>query len=157
MDSGQREPVVAGIVEHSVMWRVKTFYILVLGHSGPWSQLICRIICHEGQRHALPKLLWRGLGIIISRIVLYQASVSSLCDAPSGAIGMVSGVSRGMGVLDGVMIVEGEWAVLGVSLGRPIVSNRDFATRLFPDTLDRTCYYIRWIVSNLAVSSVHFL
>ena len=32
---------------------------------------------------------------------------------------MVSGFGRAMGVLDGVVIVEGEEAVLGVNLGRP--------------------------------------
>jgi len=39
---------------------------------------------------------------------------------------MVSGVGRGMGALDGVVIVEGEWAVLGVNLGRPILTNGAF-------------------------------
>jgi len=34
--------------------------------------------------------------------------------------GVVSGVSRGMDVLDGVVIVEWEGAVLGVNLGRPL-------------------------------------
>jgi len=33
--------------------------------------------------------------------------------------------SRGIGVSDGVVIVEGEGAVLGVNLGRPVVSNGD--------------------------------
>jgi len=52
--------------------------------------------------------------------------------------GMVSEVGRGMGgvfdgVFDGVVIVEKEGAVLGVNLGRPVVTNGDFATRLFPD------------------------
>jgi len=37
------------------------------------------------------------------------------------SLGMVSGVSREMGVLDGVVIVKGEGAVLGVNLGHPIV------------------------------------
>jgi len=36
--------------------------------------------------------------------------------------GMVSGFGRGMGALDGVVIVDGEVAVLGVNLGRPIVT-----------------------------------
>ena len=36
-----------------------------------------------------------------------------------------------MGVLDGVVIVKGEGTVLGVKLGRPIVNNGAFATRLF--------------------------
>jgi len=40
--------------------------------------------------------------------------------------GMVSGVGRMMGVLDGVVIVEGEGTDLGVNLGRPTVTNRDF-------------------------------
>jgi len=46
-------------------------------------------------------------------------------------IGVVNGVGRGMGVLDEVVIVEGEGAVSGVNLGRPIVINGAFATRLF--------------------------
>ena len=37
--------------------------------------------------------------------------------------GMVSWVGRGIGVLTGVVIVEGKWAVLGVNLGRLIVTN----------------------------------
>jgi len=37
-----------------------------------------------------------------------------------------------MDVLDGVMIIEGEGTVLGVNLGHLIVTNGDFATRLFP-------------------------
>jgi len=40
--------------------------------------------------------------------------------------GMVSGVGRMMGVLNGVVIVEGEGTVLGVNLGRPTVTNGDF-------------------------------
>jgi len=37
--------------------------------------------------------------------------------------GVVNGVSRGMGVLHGVVIVEGKEAVLGVNLGHPIVTS----------------------------------
>jgi len=44
--------------------------------------------------------------------------------------GMVSGVSRGMGELDGVVIIEGEWAVLGVNLGHPIITNGVFVAQL---------------------------
>jgi len=40
--------------------------------------------------------------------------------------GVVSGVSRGMGVLGEMVIVEGEGAVLGVNWRRPIVTNGDF-------------------------------
>ena len=42
--------------------------------------------------------------------------------------GMVSGVGREMGVLDGVVIVEGKGAVFLARgyLGRPIVTNGDF-------------------------------
>jgi len=39
--------------------------------------------------------------------------------------GVESGVGRGMGILDGVIIVEGEEAVLGVNLGRLVVTNGD--------------------------------
>ena len=37
--------------------------------------------------------------------------------------GMVSGVGQMMGVLDGVVIVEGEGAVLGTNLGHPTVTS----------------------------------
>ena len=40
--------------------------------------------------------------------------------------GMVSGVSRGMGVLGGVEIDKGEEAVLGVNVGHLILANGDF-------------------------------
>jgi len=50
---------------------------------------------------------------------------------------MVSGVGRGMGVLDRVDIVEGEGAVLGLNLRRPIVTNGDFATMLFPNYFEQ--------------------
>jgi len=39
---------------------------------------------------------------------------------------MVSGVGQRMGVLDGVEIIEGKGAVLGVNVGHPIVTNGDF-------------------------------
>jgi len=39
--------------------------------------------------------------------------------------GVVSGVSQEMGVLGGVVIVEGEGAVFGVNVGHPIVTNGD--------------------------------
>jgi len=41
-------------------------------------------------------------------------------------IGVVSGVSRWMGVLDGDCYRQREGAVLGVKLGRPIVTNEAF-------------------------------
>jgi len=40
--------------------------------------------------------------------------------------GVVSGVGRGMGALDGVVIIEKEGVVLGVNLGHPIVTSGDF-------------------------------
>jgi len=45
--------------------------------------------------------------------------------------GVVSGVGRGMGVLDGVADRRREGTVLVVNLGRPIITNGAFATRLF--------------------------
>ena len=38
-----------------------------------------------------------------------------------------------IGVLDGWLSSKGKGAVLGVNLGRPIVTNGDFARRLFPN------------------------
>ena len=39
---------------------------------------------------------------------------------------LVSGVGRRMGVLDGVVIAEGEGALLWVNLGRPVATNGYF-------------------------------
>jgi len=39
--------------------------------------------------------------------------------------GVVSGIVRRTGVVDGVEIVEGEEAVWGVNVGHPIVTNAD--------------------------------
>jgi len=48
-------------------------------------------------------------------------------------LGIVSGVSRVMGILDvGVDRRRGRGS-LGVNLGRAIVTNGDFAARLFPN------------------------
>ena len=61
--------------------------------------------------------------------------------------GVVSAwVGRGMGVLNGVVIVEGKWAVLGVNLGHLIVTNGDSvatAMRSSQITLGRTCSIYR--------------
>ena len=46
--------------------------------------------------------------------------------------GVASGVGRGIVVLDGVVIVELEGAVLGVNLERPTVTNGD-GDALFPN------------------------
>jgi len=45
-------------------------------------------------------------------------------------LGMVSGVSRGLGVLDGGRGRRRVKGSFGVNLGHPIVTNGDFATRL---------------------------
>jgi len=42
--------------------------------------------------------------------------------------GMVNGVDQGMTVLDEVLIVKGEGAILRVNLGHPTVTNKDFVT-----------------------------
>jgi len=47
--------------------------------------------------------------------------------------GMVNGVGRGMGVLDGVEIVEGEGAVLWINAEHPIVTNGDFVAKLLSE------------------------
>ena len=60
--------------------------------------------------------------------------------------GLVSGVGRRMGVLDGVIIVEGERAVLGVKFGRYIVTSGD-GDALFPNYFERTCWrYVALVV-----------
>jgi len=56
--------------------------------------------------------------------------------------GMVSGVGRGMGVLNGGSDRRRRRGSFGVNLGfgHSIVTNRDLATRLFPITLGSTCW-----------------
>jgi len=44
--------------------------------------------------------------------------------------GMVSGVGRGMDVLDGVVVIEGEGQFLGVNLRHPILINGEFVAYL---------------------------
>ena len=54
---------------------------------------------------------------------LYSGKMAEWIRMP---FGMVSRVCRGMGVLDGVFIVEGEGGVFGMNLWCPIVTNGDF-------------------------------
>jgi len=59
--------------------------------------------------------------------------------------GVVIGVSQGMSVFDGMIIVEGEAAVFGSEFGHPVVTNGTFlrscarATPSSQITLGRTC------------------
>jgi len=56
--------------------------------------------------------------------------------------GMLSEVGRAMGVLDGVMIVEGVMRHSNeVNLRYPIVTNWDFATRLFSNCFEQDLLY----------------
>jgi len=70
--------------------------------------------------------------------------------------GVMNGVGLGMGVLDGVMIVEGEGAVLRVNLGRPIVTNGAFASRSSQTTL-RTCYLVTYYIAVKCISKAYML
>jgi len=54
-------------------------------------------------------------------------------------VSLVNGVDRGMGVLDGDRRRGSD--SLGVNLGRPIVTNGDFATRLFPNYFGQNLLY----------------
>jgi len=47
-----------------------------------------------------------------------------------------------------VVIVEGEGAVFGVNLGHPIVTNGDFATRLFPNYFGQYMLLVLYIVAG---------
>jgi len=47
-----------------------------------------------------------------------------------------------MGVLDGVVIIEGEGAGFGLNLGHPILTNGDFAMRLFPNYFGQDLFCI---------------
>jgi len=57
---------------------------------------------------------------------------------------MVSVVDRGICVLDGGSDPRREGAVLRLNLGRPIVTNGDFATRLSHITVGSTCPKMYW-------------
>jgi len=58
--------------------------------------------------------------------------------------GVVRGVGRGMGVLDGDGDRRREDAVLGVNLGRPIVTNGAFATSRFLLSRHQLCSSATW-------------
>jgi len=104
---------------------------------------------------------------IISRVALYQASVSDLCDRHVGRFfrlsvglsarkvycgrtadwirmpfGMVSGVSGWRGVLDGGGDLQKGRGIFGGEFGRPTVSNGDSATRLFPNYFGQDLFRI---------------
>jgi len=80
------------------------------------------------------------------------------------AIGIVSGVGRGMGVLAGGRNRWREKAVLGVNLGCSIVTNGNFATRLFTNYFGQDLFFgqpyyrlcLRHTVSSVCRSSVTF-
>jgi len=64
-------------------------------------------------------------------------------------IGMVSGVSRGKDILDGSGDHRRGRAVFGMNLGHTIVTNGDFATRLFTNYLEQSCIGIERRANNL--------
>ena len=68
--------------------------------------------------------------------------------------GMVSGVDRGMGVLDGGGDCRRGRSSFGVNLGRPIVTNGAFATRSSQITLRTCCFCLRVISNSLAMSLI---
>ena len=59
------------------------------------------------------------------------------------SFGVMSGVGRGMGVLDGGGDRRREGAVLAVNLGRPIVTYGDFTTRLFQNYFGQDLFTLR--------------
>jgi len=73
--------------------------------------------------------------------------------------GVVSGVSRGMGILDGGGYRQWERGSFGVKLGRPFVTNGAFATRLFSNYFE-DLFHLGASASNstcpsLGISAVH--
>ena len=60
-----------------------------------------------------------SVGLPVCRAVL-KVYCGKTADWIRMPFGVVSGVGQGMGGLDGVVIVEGEEAVLGVNVGRPV-------------------------------------
>jgi len=64
-----------------------------------------------------------GLSVCLSVQKVYCGKTAELIRMP---FGMVSGVGRRIGVFNGVVIIEGEEAVLRVNLGHPIVTNGNF-------------------------------
>jgi len=64
---------------------------------------------------------------------------------------MMNGVGRSTGVLDGGRDRRREGAVLRVNLGRLIVTNGDFATRLFPN------HFGQDLLDNAYIDSIHII
>jgi len=68
---------------------------------------------------------------------------------------VVSGVDQGMGVLDGMVIVKGEGAVLGVNLGHPtgdFVAQLCESNMLFPNYFGEDLLTVRTFCFDLSLS-----
>ena len=72
------------------------------------------------------QVAYRLVGLCVCRSVCPESVLWQMADRIRMPFLVVSGVGRGTGLLDGVVIVEREGAVLRVNLGRPMVTNGDF-------------------------------
>ena len=81
-------------------------------HKRCWYTIVAYPVCRSVRRL---------VGLFVRKV--YCGKMADWIQMP---IGVVSGVGRGMSVLDGVVIVEQKGAVLCVNLGRTIVTNGDF-------------------------------
>ena len=63
--------------------------------------------------------------------------------------GMMNGVGRGMGELDGDGYRRTKGAVMVLNFGRPIVTNGNFATPLFPNYFGQYLFYLQALIESV--------
>ena len=89
--------------------------------------------------HLLRRSVSLSVCPLVSTVRVQKVHCGKTADWSLMPFGVVSGVWLGMGVLDGGGDCRREGTVLGVNLGRPIVTNGAFAKRSSQITL-RTCF-----------------
>jgi len=90
--------------------------------------LAASLLYSERKRLMLRNIRLDHLSVCLAIHKVYCGKTADWIRMP---FGVVSGVDREIGVLNGGCDSRREGAVLGVNLGCPVVTNKAFATRLF--------------------------
>ena len=109
------------------------------------SNVFDQLLAHHSLSAYRAERLWYGtFAWTIGGLSVHKVYYGKMADWIQMPFGVVSGVSRGMGVLDWggrLEIVEEEGAGLGMNAEHRIVTNGVFATWLFPDYFGQDLCY----------------